>query len=73
MSKAGWYPDPGGQQGMFRWWDGMQWTPQLTANPYAGPPQADRGPRRSGVAHGAQAVSAGRQLQPLVLPQPSQT
>ena len=41
MSKAGWYPDPGGQQGMFRWWDGMQWTPQLTANPYAGPPQAD--------------------------------
>ncbi len=41
MSKAGWYPDPGGQQGMFRWWDGSQWTPQLTANPYAGPPQAD--------------------------------
>ena len=41
MSKAGWYPDPGGQQGMFRWWDGTQWTPQLTAHPYAGPPQAD--------------------------------
>lgn len=41
MSKAGWYPDPGGQHGMFRWWDGTQWTPQLTPNPYAGPPQAD--------------------------------
>ena len=38
MSKAGWYPDPGGQPGMFRWWDGSQWTPQLTAHPYA-PPQ----------------------------------
>ncbi|HHU39719.1 MAG TPA: DUF2510 domain-containing protein [Propionibacterium sp.] len=41
MSKAGWYPDPGGQQGMFRWWDGSQWTPQLTATPWAAPPQAD--------------------------------
>lgn len=38
MSKAGWYPDPGGQQGMFRWWDGQSWTPTLTANPYAPPP-----------------------------------
>lgn len=41
MSKAGWYPDPGGQQGMFRWWDGTQWTPQVTAHPYALPPQAN--------------------------------
>lgn len=38
MSKAGWYPDPGGQPGMFRWWDGTQWTPTLTPNPYAPPP-----------------------------------
>ena len=41
MSKAGWYPDPGGQQGLFRWWDGTQWTTRVTAQPYAGPPQAD--------------------------------
>lgn len=41
MSKAGWYPDPGGQQGMFRWWDGTQWTPQLSPNPWAAPPASD--------------------------------
>jgi hypothetical protein len=23
---AGWYPDPGGQPGAVRWWDGSQWT-----------------------------------------------
>lgn len=38
MSKPGWYPDPGGQAGMYRWWDGQSWTPQLTTNPYS-PPQ----------------------------------
>lgn len=43
MSKAGWYPDPGGQAGMFRWWDGVQWTPTLTSNPYAPPPWLDAG------------------------------
>ncbi|MDO5533029.1 MAG: DUF2510 domain-containing protein [Propionibacteriaceae bacterium] len=39
MSKAGWYPDPGGQHALFRWWDGQQWTPHVTAHPFAGPPQ----------------------------------
>lgn len=39
MSEPGWYPDPGGQAGMYRWWDGQTWTPQLTANPYS-PPQS---------------------------------
>lgn len=52
MNQAGWYPDPGGAPGMFRWWDGTAWTPALTANPYSPPPtsvlppptQADRTP-----------------------------
>lgn len=41
MSEAGWYPDPGGQQGLFRWWDGSQWTTRVTDQPYAGPPRPD--------------------------------
>lgn len=38
MSSAGWYPDPGGSPGKYRWWDGQQWTPSLTANPASPPP-----------------------------------
>lgn len=47
MSKPGWYPDPGGQAGMYRWWDGQTWTPHLTGNPYA-PPQPAAQPAASG-------------------------
>lgn len=38
MSQAGWYPDPSGQQGMFRWWDGNAWTPHVTASQFTPPP-----------------------------------
>ncbi len=38
MSKAGWYPDPGGMPGMYRFWDGQQWSTSLTSNPFAPPP-----------------------------------
>ncbi|MFT3971774.1 MAG: DUF2510 domain-containing protein [Micropruina sp.] len=37
MAQTGWYPDPGGQQGMFRYWDGSAWTKQLSANPGGAP------------------------------------
>ena len=33
MAQPGWFPDPGGQPGMFRYWDGAAWTQQLSANP----------------------------------------
>lgn len=33
MTQPGWFPDPGGQKGMFRYWDGTTWTQQLSANP----------------------------------------
>ncbi|MCB0890798.1 MAG: DUF2510 domain-containing protein, partial [Propionibacteriaceae bacterium] len=26
MAQPGWFPDPGGQAGMFRYWDGTAWT-----------------------------------------------
>ena len=27
---AGWYWDPNGRPGLFRWWDGVQWTRHVT-------------------------------------------
>lgn len=50
MARAGWFPDPGGQPGMFRYWNGVAWTDQLTDDP--------RGWSASG-AGGAGARSAG--------------
>lgn len=38
MSKPGWYPDPGGQPGMFRYWDGAAWSAALSQTPTAPPP-----------------------------------
>lgn len=30
MSTPGWYPDPGGASGQYRYWDGRAWTNQVT-------------------------------------------
>lgn len=38
MASPGWYPDPAGQPGAFRFWDGGAWSSELTDNPYAPPP-----------------------------------
>jgi hypothetical protein len=39
MSTApGWYPDPGNQPGMYRYWDGAAWTEALSQTPAAPPP-----------------------------------
>ena len=40
MTQAGWYPDPGGQHGMFRWWDGRAWTTHITPNQFSPAPGA---------------------------------
>ncbi|MFT4110062.1 DUF2510 domain-containing protein [Propionicimonas sp.] len=37
-SSAGWYPDPGGQPGLYRWWTGSAWTASVTPNPQGTPP-----------------------------------
>jgi len=36
----GWYPDPGGSPGRFRYWDGTQWSTQTTADPRSTPAPA---------------------------------
>ncbi|GAA3703904.1 hypothetical protein GCM10022204_21560 [Microlunatus aurantiacus] len=54
MSTPGWYPDPGGQPGAFRYWDGSGWTNQLTSQPGGTP-----SPAPSSGAPGPAASSAG--------------
>lgn len=61
MSAPGWYPDPGGQPGLFRYWNGAQWTPSVTTNPAgtpapggtaatpAGEPEGGQKPRKVGA------------------------
>ncbi|KRF16569.1 hypothetical protein ASG90_09820 [Nocardioides sp. Soil797] len=38
MSQPAWYPDPSGQPGSFRYWDGQSWSAETTTNPYDAPP-----------------------------------
>ncbi|HEY5821514.1 MAG TPA: DUF2510 domain-containing protein [Propionibacteriaceae bacterium] len=37
-AKAGWFPDPGGGQGLYRYWDGKAWSAATSPNPSAPPP-----------------------------------
>ncbi len=43
MTNSGWYPDPGKQPGKFRYWDGTQWSVQLSDSPHAPPPGSGLG------------------------------
>ena len=38
MAEQGWYLDPGGQRGMYRYWDGHTWSETLSPTPLSGPP-----------------------------------
>ncbi|MDR0837075.1 MAG: DUF2510 domain-containing protein [Propionibacteriaceae bacterium] len=38
MALKGWYPDPGGKNGHFRYWDGAAWSAVTSTNPAAPPP-----------------------------------
>jgi Protein of unknown function (DUF2510) len=37
-ANPGWYPDPGGGVGLFRYWDGKAWSAATSPNPSAPPP-----------------------------------
>lgn len=43
MATTGWYPDPGGATGRYRYWDGSRWSNQTTDDPTAAPPTAPEG------------------------------
>ncbi len=53
-SQAGWYPDPGGQPGLYRWWTGSAWSESVTPNPQGTPP-----PTGAGQPPGGPTPSAG--------------
>ncbi len=53
MSRPGWYPDPAGAHGRYRYWNGESWSQQTTTTPAATPapspePERGRGPRGHG-------------------------
>ena len=38
MPSPGWYPDPAGTPGRYRYWDGQAWSETTTTDPAATPP-----------------------------------
>jgi hypothetical protein len=55
-ANPGWYPDPGGGQGLFRYWDGKAWSAATSPNPGAPPPTqglvGGGTPQQGGQPHG---------------------
>lgn len=43
MASKGWHPDPGGEKGFYRYWDGSRWSTELSPTPIAAPPRATFG------------------------------
>jgi hypothetical protein len=55
-AKAGWYPDPGGGRGLYRYWDGKAWSAATSPNPSAPPPSQGIG---VSAGHGQAAYGQG--------------
>lgn len=66
--KAGWYPDPGGSQGLFRYWDGKAWSAATSPSPNVAPPTQSLGstppPVGGGQPYGTQQLGAQPGAQP---------
>lgn len=50
MAQQGWYPDPGGAPGMYRYWDGAAWSEVISPTPLPGPPSAPGAPGNTPVS-----------------------
>lgn len=44
MATPGWYPDPAGRPGAYRFWDGQAWGSDVTDNPFGGSQATTPGP-----------------------------
>ena len=61
-AQAGWYPDPGGGEDLYRYWDGKAWSAATSPNPSAAPPTGLVGatpPAGSGQPLGSQPYGSG--------------
>ena len=66
-ANPGWYPDPGGGQGLFRYWDGKAWSAATSPNPSAPPPSQSlvgRPPQQGGQPYGQGGQPQGQGGQP---------
>jgi Protein of unknown function (DUF2510) len=66
-ANPGWYPDPGGGQGLFRYWDGKAWSAATSPNPSAPPPSQSLvggPPQQGGQPYGQGGQSYGQDEQP---------
>ncbi len=55
--QAGWYPDPSGEAGKLRWWDGAQWTDNYTTVQECAQPAAQASQPEAAQSPYAQAPS----------------
>ncbi|MBA8794444.1 hypothetical protein FHX74_002063 [Friedmanniella endophytica] len=44
MADGGWYPDPGGRPDLYRYWDGRNWSAEVTTDPRTPPPAGGGAP-----------------------------
>jgi hypothetical protein len=67
-ANPGWYPDPGGGQGLFRYWDGKAWSAATSPNPSAPPPSqglvGGGTPQQGGQPYGQEGQPYGQVGQP---------
>lgn len=59
MAAAGWYPDPAGQSGVYRWFDGNTWTDQTTGDPGGSGGGGNSGGGNNGGGRGPAGVILG--------------
>lgn len=52
MDTSGWHPDPAGQPGRYRYWDGTQWSSVTSEDPSAPPPPGSRPPAGASAGTG---------------------
>jgi hypothetical protein len=59
VSSVGWYPDPGGQPGQYRYWNGSSWSAETTTTPRQTPPPSGQATPGASTSRSAKKQSLG--------------